>query len=145
MIEQWISAEFHRLAEIIEDYDPALELRWIPPDKRETQLDKKQCYCIADTRTNKIVLFASELDTPVDILTRLWNSDSAKGNVLARLDARNAAIKAMQLKEQIDEKEAQKDFAAFVFKNTKSRWTHKGRVRDDEFRDLGPVRKVITD
>jgi hypothetical protein len=120
LIEQWISAEFNRLAEIIEDYDSYLELRWIPPDKRETQLDKAQCYCIIDTRNNKIVLFANELDSPVDILARLWGMDSNKGNVLSRLDAHNAAVKAMRLKEELDKKEAQLYFNKFVFENKKN-------------------------
>jgi hypothetical protein len=145
VINEWISAEFHRLAEIIEDYDAWLELRWIPPEKRESQLDKAQCYAVVDVRTNKIVLFANELDSPTAILARLWGSDSTKGNVLSRLDAHNAAVKAMQLKEDLDKKEAELDFSLFVFNNRKNFWVHDGRKRDADFRDLGSVRKVITD
>lgn len=143
MIEEWISAEFQRLSEIIEDYDPYLELQFIPPEKRETLLDKKQCYRIVDTRNKKIVLFANELDTPVDILTRLWDMDSNRGNVLKRVNARNAAVQAFKLKEQIDAREAAKDFAGWVFKNEKNVWIHEGHKRDAEFRDLGPIRTVI--
>ena len=143
MIEEWISAEFQRLSEIIEDYDQYLELRWIPPEKRETQIDKKQCYCIVDTRNNTIVLFANELDTPVDILTRLWSMDSRHGNVLQRVDARNAAQQAFKLKEDLDAREAALDFSHWVFKNEKNVWIHNGRKKDSEFRDLGPIRTVI--
>lgn len=143
MIDEWISAEFNRLAEIIEDYDPYLELQYIPPGKRETQVDKSKCYRIVDTRNNKIVLFANELDSPVDILARLWGMDSAHGNVLTRLDAHNAAVKAMQLKEEIDAKEAELDLSNFILRNNKNYWLHNGRKRDADFRDLGSVRKHI--
>lgn len=144
MIEQWISAEFHRLAEIIEDYDHTLELRWIPPAQRETQTDKQKCYIIVDTRTNKIVLFANELDSPTNILARLWGMDSAKGNVLSRLDAHNAAVQAMKLKEEVDRQEAEKDFSLFLLNNQTNYWIHEGHKRDADFNDLGPVKKVIT-
>ena len=144
MIEEWISAEFHRLAEIISDYDEYLELQWIPPQKREDQLDKTKCYRIMDTRNNKIILYANELDSPVDILARLWGSDSAKGNVLSRVDAHNAAVKAMRLREELDIREAELDFSIFVLKNERNYWVHQGKKRDAEFNDLGSIRKIIT-
>lgn len=142
-VDEWVSAEFQNLAEVINDYDHHLHLEWIPPERQTTLDDKKKCFRIVDDRNNKIVMYADSLSNPQDILARLWSMDQKHGNVLQRMDAHNAAIKALELKRQIDEREAAKDFAAFVIKNTKSRWTHEGRVKDDEFRDLGPVRTVI--
>lgn len=142
-IDEWVSAEFQRLAEVINDYDHHLFLEQIPPHVRETINDKRMAFRIIDDRTNSVVLYADSLSNPKDILARLWSMDSNRGNVLARLDAQNAAVEALRLKEQIDGREAAKDFSAFVIANTKSRWIHNGRVRDDEFRDLGSVRKVI--
>lgn len=110
--EQWISAEFTRLAEIIQDYDQHLQLRWIPPDKR-TRDDKKP-YVIWDICSNTPVLYASELDSPVEILTKLWSADNDKGNVLTRLDAHNAAVEAMKLKERLDEYEELNSKAVFM-------------------------------
>lgn len=143
LADEWVSAEFVRLAEIINEYDSYLFLEQIPPHVRETINDKKMAFRIVDDRTKKVVLYADSLTDPASILARLWSMDSNHGNVLARVDAHNAAVEAMRLKKQIDEQEAIKDFVAFVAKNKKSRWTHEGRVRDDEFRDLGPVRTVI--
>jgi hypothetical protein len=142
-LDRWISEEFSRLAEIIQDYDPYLELRWIPPEHRTDPEDKKNPYCIWDTRTNYVVMFASELDSPVAILAKLFDIDNKNGDVNKRLQAHNAAQQAMQMREWLDEREAAKDFSAFVFSNKKNYWTHEGRKRDDEFRDLGSVRKVI--
>lgn len=142
-IDNWVSAEFQRLAEVINDYDQYLFLEEIPNHVRETINDKRMAFRIIDDRTKSIVLYADSLSNPADILARLWSMDSARGNVLARLDARNAAVEALRLKKEIDEREARIDFAAFVIKNTKSRWEHNGRIFDDEFRELGPKKKVI--
>jgi len=143
-IDAWVSAEFERLAQVINDYDQHLFLEFIPPERQADLDDKNKCFRIVDDRNNKIVLYADSLSNPVAILERLWNMDSAHGNVLNRLDTHNAAIEAFRLRGQLDEREAIKDCAAFVGKNQKSRWTHEGRVKDEHFRDLGPVRKVIT-
>lgn len=143
-IDEWVSAEFQRLAEVINDYDPNLFLEWIPPERQVDLDDKKKCFRIVDGRNNKIVLYADSLTRPDQILERLWLMDQKHGNVLNRLDVHNRAVEALKLKEQIEQREAAKDFTAFVAKNTKSRWTHEGRIRDDEFRDLGPKTSVIT-
>ena len=142
-LDRWISAEFQRLAEIVQDYDHNLELRWIPPELRSDPQDKKSPYCIWDTKYNHVVMFASELDTPVDILARLFDIDNKNGDVLSRLSAQNAAKRAMLLKEEMDAREEAMDFSAFVFGNEKNYWTHEGRKRDAEFNDLGPIKKVI--
>jgi hypothetical protein len=135
-LDRWISAEFERLAEIIEDYDPHLELRWIPPELRTTQIDKAKPYCIFDTRNNKIVMYASELDTPVGILEKLFDIDNKNGDVLKKMRSHNAAIEAMRLKEQMDALEEARELTAFAIGNTKSKWKHNGVVYDDEMRRL---------
>jgi len=141
--DEWVSAEFQRLAEIVNEYDSHLWLEWIPPEHQIHLTDKSKVFRIVDDRNNNIVLYADSLANPVSILERLWSMDQQQGNVLARLDAHNAAIEAFRLKTQIDEMDAARDFTMFIGKNTKSRWHHEGRVRDEEFRDLGPIRTVI--
>lgn len=143
-VDDWVSAEFQRLAEIINDYDPDLYLEMVPVAEQVNLIDKSKVFRIVDDKRKKIVMYADSLSNPVDILARLWSMDQAHNNVVANLDARNAALEALKLKEELDRKEAIKDFVAFVGGNTKSRWHHDGRVRDEEFRDLGPVRRHIT-
>lgn len=120
---EWVSEDFQRLAEIIKDYDPYLELRWIPPGQRDSDADKKNPYCIVDTRSNYIVMFASERDNPQTILARLWSADNGRGSVLDRIDAENAAAEAFRLKSQLDEEEMKKDFAAWLI-GTKKNFIH---------------------
>lgn len=135
-LDQWISAEFQRLAEIIQDYDPYLELRFIPEHKQTELIDKARPYCIWDTRSNSPVFFAGPSDTPVMILERLFLSDNTKHNVLKRLEAAEAAQQVMKLKEQMDRAEERVDFAAYVLKNKKNYWKHGGKKYDDEFREV---------
>lgn len=117
---QWVNEQFHRLAEIVKDYDPYLELRWIPPGQRDTDAEKKNPYCIFDTRSNYIVMYASERDTPQSILARLWSADNRHGSVLDRLEAENAAAEAFKLKERMDEEETKKDFTAWLIGTKKN-------------------------
>lgn len=109
---RWVNADFERLARIVQDYDSELELRWIPPDKR-TREDKKP-FIVVDKRTETAVLHASEFDSPVEILTRLFLGDGTKNNTLADIEAHNRAVEAMNMKHWLDEREDLMDQANFL-------------------------------
>lgn len=128
---QWVNADFERLARNIQEYDPALELRWIPPANR-TREDKKP-YCIVDTRTETIVLHASELDTPAEILTRLYLADDKNGNVLDRIEAHNLAQRNLQMQEWNDQREEMMDQAKFLL-FTPLHWVRYGGKKLDDTR-----------
>lgn len=142
-IETWVSAEFARLAQVINDYDHNLFLEMVPVAEQANLIDKSKVFRIIDDRTKTIVMYADSLSNSQAILVKLWTIDQKYNDPVALMDAQNAAAEALKNQEIIEQREAQKDLSAFIIKNTKSRWTHDGRVRDDEFRDLGPVRKVI--
>jgi hypothetical protein len=143
-VKDWISQEFANLAEVLHDYDRHLALEMVPVAEWAGLVDKSKVFRVVDTHRNKIVLYASSLSNPEDILARVWSMDQNKNDVVSNLDARNAAIQALQMRKNLDEMEEQKEFALFIIKNQKSTWHHNGRVRDEHFRDKGPVRKVIT-
>lgn len=131
---RWVNADFERLARNIQEYDPALELRWIPPENR-TREDKKP-YCIVDTRTGTVVLHAGELDTPPEILTRLYLADDNSGNVLDRIEAHNLAIKNLQMQEWNDQREEMRDQAKFLL-YTPLHWVKfNGKKLDDTRRPV---------
>lgn len=135
-VNGWISEQFSRLAEIVYDYDHNLELRWIPPEKRVDLVDKAKPFCIWDTRTNSPVFFCSEVDTPIGILERLFKADNTKHDVLSELEAHNAAVAVMKLKERMERQEEAIDFASFALKNQKNTWKHKGKKYDSEMREI---------
>lgn len=129
---EWVDENFERLARIIKDYDQCLELRWIPPAHR-TREDKKP-YVVVDSRTNHAVLWASELDTPTDILSRLIDSDNAHGDVVSRLDAYDRATKIQDHKKWLDEMEEARSMSNFLL-NTPLHYIRLGKgVKMDENR-----------
>ena len=134
---RWVNENYERLARVVQDYDPQFELRWIPSDQRETPDERSKPYVVVDTFTNTAVLYASELDSPEEILERMFLGDSTKGDVLGRIDAHNAAVKAMKMKEQMDEDEARQDYAAFLI-GTNKNYIQLGKNRkvDDQLRPI---------
>jgi hypothetical protein len=139
----WVSAEFQRLAEVLSDYDHNLVLEMVPVEYWKDLVDKSKIFRVVDTLRNKIVLYADSLANPQDILARVWSMDQTYNHVVANVDARNAAAQALQLKEHQEQLDAEKDLVLFIAKNTKSRWKHGDRMKDEHFNDLGPVRKHI--
>lgn len=142
-IDEWVSAEFQRLAEILYDYDHNLVLEMVPVAEWGNLVDKSKVFRVIDTKRNKIVLYADSLANPQEILARVWSMDQEYNKVIFNLDAQNRAAQALQIKRHDDEIAEAKELALFIIKNTKSTWHHDGRVRDEHFRDKGPVRKVI--
>lgn len=137
---EWVNSDFERLARIVKDYDEKLELAWIPPDKR-TRDDKKP-YVIIDTVTKSPVLYASEMDTPLDILTQLFMADNKHGNVLDRLEAANRAQQAIYMKAKMDMYEELHDKAQFLF-NTEKHYINMGRDEDGKLIRMDDSRRRI--
>ncbi len=134
---RWVSEHYERLARVIQDYDPQFELRWIPPEHRTDPGDIQKCYVIWDVVSNSPVLYAGELSTPEEILTRLFDSDNKHGNVLERIDAHNAAIEAMRLKEQMDIAEEKQEYVNWLMKTPKNYINMGGgKVVDDQLRRI---------
>lgn len=134
---RWVNEHFERLARVVQDYDPQFELRWIPPEARSDPEDRKKPYVIWDLYTNNPVLFASELDTPEDILARLFECDNKNGNVLERLEAHNNAVRALELKKQMDEAEERQDYIKFLIGTPKNKiQLGKNRWVDDQLRPM---------
>jgi hypothetical protein len=131
---RWVNADFERLARNIKEYNPDLELRWIPPEHR-TREDKAP-YIVVDTKINQSVLHANELDTPTEILTRLYLADSKNGNVLDRIEAHNLAVLNLQMQKWADEREDMMDQARFLFFSPLNTVRFNGKKLDHQRRPL---------
>lgn len=103
---RFVSGDHVRIAEIIQDYDPKLFLAWIPPEQR-TATDSHPW---AVFYRNKLVASFEHCDHR--ILAYLWDHDSQRGNVLAKLDAQNAAVQAIKMKEDMERAEGRQDLIA---------------------------------
>lgn len=118
-----VDEHMERLARVIKDYDHNLELAWIPPESRQHASEKSRPYVVIDTKHRSVewpnghpVIYASELDTPAQILERLWKADNKHHNVLDKLEQHNAAVEALKLKELDDRYAEMADQAEFLLK-----------------------------
>ena len=120
-----VSETHRRVAEIIQDYDPYLELHWIPPGSRGP-LDSKP-WAVVHRPPGKpayYVLFAEDADER--LLARLFSADNRDKNVLAEMDKMNDAVQALKLKKEMEERQDSHDLAASILRSRKIHYRHNG-------------------
>jgi hypothetical protein len=140
---QWVSEQFATLAEVISDYDPSFQLRWIPPEDRKTNNERAKPMVIWDLSKNLPIRYLSERDNPVDVLASLFESDNKHGDVLDRMDKREAALQLLEMRRQMDEHEEMKDQAAFLMRTKKNYIKFNGKKLDDQLREIPGSRKKV--
>lgn len=124
----FISQRVSRIVELIRDYDPNLDVRWIPARSRR---DGDPAFAIVtkDLTGREYVVFyvQDEQDFDGRVLERLYQADAAKhGNILSEIDARNKAVRALQEKEHQEQMEEAKDLAYHILKSKKHEYKHNG-------------------
>jgi len=92
----WVSERISRIVDLIREYDPRLDVRWIPAAAREPG---DAAFAIIELtpdgpRTAFLVQTEDEFDERV--LARIYQADSTKHDVAANLDALNRAHAALQ-------------------------------------------------
>jgi len=98
-----VSDKWLRLSEILQDIDPYLELRWIPPKARNSEESKPYavCHCPPIGRAY-VIMFAGDDDNPIDLLARLWEGNAKNQDVLRSLELREKAEEAFKLRESLE-------------------------------------------
>lgn len=117
-----------RLAEILNDYDETLELRWIPPEVR-TGFDDAPfaVWQVAPGFPPYMVMPLKENQLDHRVLAALFNANNANGSALDRLEAEEAAKQAFNLKAKLEAEEEAKEFAVWALKQNKT-VKHNGAV-----------------
>ena len=123
----FISEKQERVAAIIKDYDPDIELVWIPPINRLTEDDGKE-FAVMHRNPDYIIFYAKADEIDERLLQRLWRSDNSNGNVLNAMDAHNAAVEAMRMREQLDREEETADIARTVLTSKLNTFKHDGVI-----------------
>lgn len=125
----FVSSKWLHLSEMLKDYNPQLELKWIPPQNRAPE-DRLRCYVITHRDSNNkeyVVMYASELDQPEDIMGRVFANDMKHGDVQARMDARNTAHKLFQMKAQEEELAEKEELSAWLVQTNKTNPTFRDK------------------
>jgi len=127
----FVSAKAVRVVEIIRDYDPGLDVEWIP---RQHRLEGDAAIRIVDTRQQGLARvvrsFRDEEEFTrrdgADVLERLFLADGTKNDVQARLEAGNAAAKALELKANLDRRAEGLDLLKHALKSPLHRYSYRG-------------------
>ena len=137
----WISEKQRRVNEILQDYDPKLQLQWIPPGRRNEKDEPFRVVCFPPNGRPYLVCTAPEADER--LLATIFAADQKKrpGNLLTWLDNYNAAKEIYNAKINHERRQEQHEMAKAVIRNNKSsylirndrgelidleRWGHRG-------------------
>ena len=147
---QWRSQKMLQLAEILEDYNPYLELRWIPPQHRVGG-NRVAPYVIVHSQPGMkeyAVMFVQEYDIPEHILAKVFQADMNRHDVLTELETKERAEKAFRMREWLDGQEQRTDFTKMLLspKNylIMRDLEHDELVKFDAERKKHSIRRTIT-
>lgn len=128
----FLSQDHLRIAEIIYDYNPNLELVWIPPENRKEN-DTELPFAVRFNPTGEpggpgsyIVFQLKEDEVDHRVLQRLFEADNSKTDVLGALESKEAALRLIEMKKAMDEAAERKEFTQAVLKSPKSVYRHGG-------------------
>lgn len=121
----FISEKQRRINEILQDYDPTLELQWIPPDRRSANDVAFRVVHRPPGKPAYVVLTASECDER--LLAQVFSSDQqtaaqrlgGNGDLLNYLDNYNAALELVQAKAREEERAEAHEMAAAILRSNK--------------------------
>ena len=115
-----------RVAEILQDYNPYLELRFIPVDKR-TAFDSKPFavwHCPPDG-PEYMIMAVKEDRVDHRLLADIFKQDNSRQDVLAHIEADERAAEIYRLKEEMDAREAAMEFTEWAVRQDR-RVKHNG-------------------
>lgn len=127
----YINSNHERVARIINEYDPNLELVWIPPGKR----DEADAFPYAIVSNNPdgsrtALSFWTENEIDERLIEWCFLNDFTKHSPIEMYDAitnHNAAVKLMEAKIINDAYEEKKEFMKFLTKSPLHTIKHGGR------------------
>ena len=121
----FVSDNQRRVADVLRDYYPYLQLQWIPPGQRDSTQD--YAFRVVDTtpgRSAYVVCFAHECDER--LLARVIQADNTHGNVQNILDAHNAAYELMKQKKKEEANAEAHEIAYSILHSNKIHYKHNG-------------------
>lgn len=142
----WVNSKIARIVDIIGDYDPQLEVRWIPRADRIADADVFQ---IVDNRINRVAFTVKdEASFDETVLARIFEADMCRVNngpatMLQKIDAFNTAVKALELKKKLDDEEERNEQVVSILRSPLHAYKHEGYRYD--LHPTDQPKKVIFD
>lgn len=140
-LNEFVSDDHVRLAAVLHDYKPTLSLVYIPKKDRTTPTDHLKPWAILDSPAYlppHIIRYLSdeEMKNPTAVLKWIFAGDLEKNrpkDVLARIEAEQAAEQLMELKWQEDDLEDRLEHVEFLASGGRDK---KHTIRLDKGRKL---------
>lgn len=128
---RFISERVALLVETIQEWDPYLEVRWIPPEERA--LSNDPAFAIVDTSPNvpeHVVMYVqTEEEMDARVLERLIDMKKLQGvDLMKHIDAKNEAFRLLQAKIFSEKLEEANDLAYSILKSPLHRYKHDGVI-----------------
>lgn len=121
----FISQKQIRIHEILKDYDPSLQLQWIPPDKRSEQDIAFRVVCFPLGRPPYLVCTAEDADER--LLVKVFEADQqGSPNKPNYIENYNNALELMRAKEREEQRQEDHELAMAIIRNKKSSYRHGG-------------------
>lgn len=121
----FVSQKQVRINEILQDYDPTLQLQWIPPDNRSSDDLAFRVVCFPVRRSPYLVCTAQEADER--LLAKVFEADQAHSpNKLNYIENYNKARELLIAKEDFEKRQEDHELAASIIRSTKSSYKHRG-------------------
>lgn len=121
----FVSQNQVRIHEILHDYDPNLQLQWIPPDKRSSEEAAFRVVCFPPGRPAYLVCTAEQADER--LLARVFEADQVNNpDKLSYIDNYNNALEMVRAKEAEEARQWDHELAAAILRNRKSSFKHGG-------------------
>lgn len=130
----WISEKQRRVNEIIQDYDPKLQLQWIPPGRRNDEDHPFRVVCFP--QNGRPYLVCTSLEADERLLATIFQADAKRRgkNLLTWLDDYNNAKAIYNAKVNHERLQEAHEIAQAVIRNNKS--SYKVRAASGELIDL---------
>lgn len=124
-----LSATHERVACLLKDYNPELELQYIPEHDR-TAFDSKPFRVVHNSPTKGVYIIGHFRVDQVNetLIAHIFKHDLGKNrNFMTELEAEERAREAMLMREALDKYEEKEDFAKHLIKSPKHTYRHNGK------------------
>lgn len=123
-----LSVLHERIARLVKDYNPELELQYIPEAERGA-FDARPFRVIHNSsRGTYVVGYFKQDEVNEKLIAYLFKHDGRNRNVLSDLEAEEAARDALLLREKLDAMEEARAIGKAMISTRKSTYRHNGKT-----------------
>jgi len=123
----WISEKQQRVNEILQDFDPKLQLQWIPPGSRNEKDEPFRVVCFPVNGRPYLICTAMEADERLLATVFQSRQNNNSGNLLTWLDNYNSAKEIYNAKINQERRQEQHEMAQAVIRNNRSSYLIKNQ------------------